>query len=191
MHVFRELETADMLVAELLQTLDSTQEESMRPNQVSATSTAVELELMRNSCTAIMNTLTAVAVLIKGMKTLLNSCGAEHTSEVSAACKDLHQQLDGYTAFLTEELAKSGKKLEAIDTIIRECLKDEQDVTESLKLLYEWFKRDMRRNISPLGKPARVAPDVPLPTCDRDLWNVEKWTELKEKRLAERENRQL
>lgn len=62
--VFRERAAADTLVAESLQTLDNTLKENMGQSQVGEGRTAEELAQMRNSISAIMNTLRNVELLV-------------------------------------------------------------------------------------------------------------------------------
>ncbi|XP_077561705.1 uncharacterized protein LOC144178046 [Haemaphysalis longicornis] len=119
----RERAATDMLVAESLQTLDNTLKESIGQSQAVACRTTEETKLLRNSTSAFMNALTEALVLVKEIKTSLDNC-AGNTTEISEACRNLQQNLDGLPAFTTEEFGNTGRRLEALERIVQQRMND-------------------------------------------------------------------
>lgn len=179
MQASRERAAADVLVAESLQTLDNAVKENVGQSHISIGRTAEELAQVRNGIRAITNTLRDVEVLVKEMKTSLGTSRADDTRDIFACCLNMRRKLAGFSASSTKEFEKNERNLEALQRIVNESVTDKLDIKESLKRLNERLNDQVCRDISVLGKGAKVVSGLPLCTCKPLIWTVEKWSDLK------------
>ncbi|KAH9363859.1 hypothetical protein HPB48_009105 [Haemaphysalis longicornis] len=184
--VFRERAAAETLLAASVHTLNNTLQESIRQSHAASRTTAQELAFTRNSINAMTNTLSEVVVLADKTNTLI-STSTENTSQMSTVCRGIQQKLNDLTLSSAEGMERTEKRLDSLEKIGRELFNHRAEFQERLEGLNERLTAEVCGKLSVVVNASKAILQNTLSVSEPFLWDIEKWSELKEEATSKGE----